>query len=99
MTTRTEIYYSVYFKKVYGSDSIIIELPENIKINELYNFIKPFIELKYNITDNFHIIEAGTEHAENALPISLNEDIKFFERYSKKHAAFYIKTGGTPPST
>lgn len=84
------MYYSVYFKLIYSTTSISIDLPEHIKINELRDYIKPRIEETYRGVSNFHILPAGTKLREKAPPICLDEDVELFARFPKYFTAFYI---------
>lgn len=88
---RMDNFVKISFKRVYIGNSISIELPISLKINELYNYIKPYIEQTYNTTRDFYILEAGTTEKETAPPIDLTQDKKLFNVYSKKNTAFYIK--------
>lgn len=81
-------YYSVNFKLIYSETTISIDLPENIKMVDLHQYIKPYIERTYNISD-FNILPAGTPKGERAKPIAI-EDVKLFQRYPKYFTAFYI---------
>jgi len=80
---------SVNFKLVYSEITISIHLPEDIKIIDLHEYIKPYIERTYHINE-FNISEAGTSRKENADPIELVEDMKLFQKYSKQFTSFYI---------
>lgn len=84
------MYYSIYFKLIYSSTSISIDLPEHIKINELRDYIKPRIEQTYRGVSNFNILPAGTTLREKAEPICLDEDVELFARFPKYFTAFYI---------
>lgn len=88
MVNQSQMFIRVNFKLVYSEITISINLPENIKIIDLPDYIKPYIERTYNINE-FHISEAGTPKKESADPIEL-EDVKLFERYPKNFTSFYI---------
>lgn len=79
---------NIYFKLVY-SFGIYINIPQNLKINELNSHIKESIFNSYGIT-NYCIAEGGTRLDEKNQPINESSDKLFYDMYSDKNV-FYIK--------
>ena len=79
---------NIYFKLVY-SFGIYINIPQNLKINELNSYIHESVYNAYNIT-NYCIAEGGTRLDEKNSPIDENNNILFFDKYTDKNV-FYIK--------
>lgn len=89
-----EMYYTVTFKLIYSEKIVSVDLPEHIKFTELHEYIRPYIERTYGITE-FNILPVGTSQGERAAPITI-EDVKVFHRYPKYFTAFYISKVETP---
>jgi len=79
---------SIYFKLIY-SFGIYINIPNNLKINELNCYIKNSIYNTYGINE-FYILEGGTLLSEKNNPINENQNILFFDKYTEKDV-FYVK--------
>lgn len=77
---------TILFKLIYNK-SIDIYIPENIKVNQLNNYIKPTIKKYFNI-NNFDIIDAKNPFNEEGEPI-YEENINFHDKF--KNDVFYIK--------
>jgi len=79
---------NMYFKLVY-SFGIYINIPQNLKINELNSYIRQSVYNAYNI-DNFYIVEGCTPLDEKNSPIDESSNMLFYEKYTEKNM-FYIK--------
>ena len=80
---------SYNFKKVFSEEIVTIDIPTNLKICQVRDYIKEKILNEMNIRF-FAIIEAGTVMSENNLPINENEGILFCDKYNNLQS-FYIK--------
>jgi hypothetical protein len=79
---------NIYFKLVY-SFGISINIPTNLKINELNTYIRESVYNSYGIND-FYICEGGTRLDEKNKPIDETSNVLFFDKYTDKNV-FYIK--------
>jgi hypothetical protein len=79
-----------YFKKAFTNNAFYITISDDLKINELRNFLTPYVNNYMNLF-YFEIVEAGTPLSENNFPINEYDTTLFCQKYNNIKNAFYIR--------